>query len=362
MAKNFFSTLVASIKQLFSSNKKAFDEPLEQSVEKDVIEEEVPALVKQTKNKADVLIFDTKKRIFVVKKRCHTVAVYDPKAFKISTQIINETPTSIQFSQLLSGDCQPFSGNWFHAEQTDMGLYCQKTGVFYLHDNEKKTIQTIKNKFHNPEHEIVPITGDWLGDGKKSIGVFNKTTSTFYIKTTAKESTKDKIFSFGSQKQQGIPLIGDWNGDGKDTIGLYLPKEGVFFLHNSLDECTQADMNFHFGPQNSNVKPIVGDWNGDGKDTIGLYNPEQGLFFLHNKNEGTENLDYSFHFGPVNQNLIPLVGDWNGQGQSGIGLFDSEESTFYLTQSLTGGRAELQFKFPQETMPSQPFIISYIAK
>ena len=363
MIKDYFSATLKALKKFISFKKEKqisnVDEEARNTTSDSNAHHAVPVL-SQTKSKADVLVFDTKKRIFVVKKRCHTVAIYNPENYKITTQKINEEPSSIQFSELLKGNCLPFSGNWFHAEQTDMGLYCSETGTFYLHDSEKKTIQTIKNKFHIPEHGIIPITGDWLGNGKKSIGVFNKTTATFFIKITAKESTEDKVFSFGSKKHDGIPLIGDWNGDGKDTIGLYLPKQGVFFLHNDLDECLKADINFHFGPQNSTYKPIVGDWNGDGKDTIGLYDSEQGLFLLNNKNEGTDKVDYAFHFGPQKIGLIPVEGDWNGEGQSGVGLYDPEKAIFYLTQKLSGGAAEMEFEFPKETS-NIPFVISYIA-
>ena len=356
MIKKYLSTLLKKKKQSVFSTAVNNDE---QEINTDnFIKAEQPPT--QTKNKADVLVFDTKKRIFVVKKRYHTAAVYDPENYKIISKKQNGEQSTTDFQALLSGDCLPFSGNWYHAEQTDIGLYCLETGVFYLHNSEKNTIQTIQNKFHNKQQNIVPITGDWFGDGKKSIGVFNKTNSTFFIKITVKEDAEDKVFSFGSQEYECIPLVGDWNGDGKETIGLYLPKQGVFFLHNSLDECITADMSFHFGPQNSNFIPLVGDWGGNGKDTLGLYDPEQGLFFLHNKNEGTDKADYSFHFGPTNKNLIPVVGDWKGKGKTGVGIYDPDNSVFYLTQKLAGGSAELEFSFSKTAM-QQPFITSYIA-
>jgi len=314
----------------------------------------------QTKNKADVLVFDTQKRIFVVKKRYYAVAVYNSENHKIISKKENGEQSTTEFQTVASGKCLPFSGNWYHAEQTDMGLYCLETGTFHLYNSKNNTIQTIQNKFHDKQQDIIPITGDWLGDGKKSIGVFNKTNSTFFIKTTVKEGAENKVFSFGSQDYECTPLVGDWNGDGKETIGLYLPKQGVFFLHNSLDECITADMSFYFGPQNSKYIPLVGDWNGDGKDTLGLYDPEQGLFFLHNKNEGADNVDYSFHFGAANKNLIPVVGDWKGKGKTGVGIYDPDNSVFYLTQTLAGGSAELEYLFSKTAM-QQPFITSYIA-
>lgn len=369
MPLKYLSDVLNTLKQRVFPKRKSLNDYLDEDEKNDEELEEDEALVpslstapQQTKNKADVLTFDTKKRIFVVKKRCQSVALYNPKNFKISSIKADETITTLQFKQLINGNCHPFSGNWYHAEQTDMGLYCTETGTFYLHNSEKKTIQTIQNKFHNKQHEAIPITGDWLGNGQKSIGVFNNTTSTFFIMTSVKEESEDKVFSFGSPEHKAIPLIGDWNGDGHDTIGLYLPKQGVFFLHNSLDECLSADISFHFGPQNSDLKPLVGDWNGDGQDTIGLYNPEHGLFFLHNTNEGTDKLDYSFNFGPMNKDLYPVVGDWQGKGKSGVGLYDAENFTFYLRQTLTSGPAEMEFKFPKETNPSLPFVISFIAK
>lgn len=362
MIYNRLTVFFKNIKKKFSSLKPESEisfatETLVENSEKD----EQDPIPSQSKNKADVLTFDTKRRIFVLKKRHHSVAVYDPKNYAISSIKTDEKPQTINFVKTLTEHCLPFSGNWFHAEQTDMGLYCTKKGEFILYNSENKTLQTIKNKFHHVQHKIEPITGDWLGNGKKSIGVFDNTIATFFIKTTAKEDTEDKVFSFGSEHYEGIPLVGDWNGDGKETIGLYLAKQGVFFLHNSLEGCEKADMNFHFGPENARMIPLVGDWNGDGKDTIGLYSPEQGLFFLHNKNEGTENLDYAFHFGPTKSNIIPIVGDWNGEGKSGVGVFDPDTLTFYLSQNLTGGSAEMKFKFKDKNLGSIPFIFGYVA-
>ena len=234
MIKKIISAPFKMLKQaVFSKDEKANiskDEDIEANTTDDPSKEHSPPIQSQTKNKADVLVFDTKKRIFVVKKRCYAVAIYDFENYKIISKKENEEQRTIQFKELLKGTCLPFSGNWFHAEQTDMGLYSTETGAFYLHNNEKNTIQTINNNFHSKEHETVPITGDWLGNGKKSIGIFNRTISTFFIKTTAKEDTEDIVFSFGSEEYDCIPLIGDWNGDEKDTIGLYLPKQGVFFF------------------------------------------------------------------------------------------------------------------------------------
>lgn len=325
-----------------------------------VVNEPITETAAPLKNKTDVLVFDPKRRIFIVKKRLQTIALYDPTANLIRIKRHDGTEQRIPFEAALSDHSLPLAGYWYQPEHCDVGVYCSARGAFFLNHSQTGKRQIIESRISKTDRTMIPIVGDWQGNGMHSIGLYDIETSIFLIKPKANEDQSDLLFSFGSNQHASIPLVGDWNGDGKDSIGLYLPEAGVFFLHNTLDSCLSADMNFHFGPIQSDIIPLVGDWNGDGLDSIGLYSPEQGLFYLHNKNEGAEKADHTFYFGPAQPDLKPLIGDWNGTGKTRIGVYNPVSATCYLANDLSSGYADLVLNFGNASPLAIPFIISYL--
>jgi hypothetical protein len=359
------------IKKLFTKNKRgrhesnnsgeqdeqSFDDLSSDSA---AVNEPVTETAAPLKNKTDVLVFDPKRRIFIVKKRLQTVALYDPTANLIRIKRHDGTEQRIPFEAALSDHSLPLAGYWYQPEHCDVGVYCSARGAFFLNHSQTGKRQTIESRIFNTDRIMMPVVGDWYGNGMHSIGLYDTETATFLIKSQVSEDKNDIVFSFGSNQHSSIPLTGDWNGDGKDSVGLYLPEAGVFFLQNTLEECLSADMNFHFGPPNSDMLPLVGDWDGDGLDSIGLYSPGQGLFYLHNKNEGADKIDHSFYFGPAQPGLKPLIGDWNGMKKTSIGVFDPTSATCYLANALAGGHADLVLRFDKASPLSIPFVVSYL--
>jgi hypothetical protein len=362
------------IKKFFKKNKRDHNAPHESdnsevqnaqsfndiSSDSTVVNEPITKTAAPLRNKTDALVFDSKRRIFVIKKRLQTVALYDPAAHLIRIKYHDGTEQRIPCEAALSERSLPLAGYWYQPEHCDVGLYCSAHGAFFLNHSQNSKRQIIESRIFNTDRIMMPVVGDWQGNGMQSIGLYDTETATFLIKSQVSEDKNDVVFSFGSNLHSSIPLTGDWNGDGKDSVGLYLPESGVFFLHNTLEECLSADMNFHFGPPNSGMLPLVGDWNGDGLDSIGLYSPEQGLFYLHNKNEGADKIDHAFHFGPAQPGLKPLIGDWNGTKKTSIGVFDPASVTCYLTNALSGGHADLVLSFNGASPLSIPFVVSYL--
>lgn len=348
--------------RLESNNSEAQDDQLSHDISPDSAAADKPVAdtTAPLKNKTDVLVFDPQRRIFIVKKRLQTIALYDPTANLIRIKKHDGTEQRIPFEAALSDRSLPLAGYWYQPEHCDVGVYCSARGAFFLNHSQNGKRQTIESRIFNTDRIMMPVVGDWYGNGMHSIGLYDTETATFLIKSQVSEDKNDIVFSFGSNQHSSIPLTGDWNGDGKDSVGLYLPEAGVFFLHNTLEECLSADINFHFGPTHSDMLPLVGDWDGDGLDSIGLYSPAQGLFYLHNKNEGGDKIDHCFYFGPAHPGLKPLIGDWNGMKKTSIGVFDPISATCYLTNTLSGGHADLVLRFDKASPLSIPFVVSYL--
>lgn len=350
-----------AIKKFFQKKRaQAEPSPVEESVL--VTESSIDAItedaVKAQKGRT-VMVFDTKKRIFVVKKRVARVALYNPSTQSIlfkhkNTERVVNVPLEKDALTL------PLSGCWFDKETCHIGFYQPGLEYFYLMQDESlKPIRIDAKQFKGvgDYEKMLPLSGFWFDSEIETIGLYDPSSALFLLKHQDENNQQGRVFQYGPFKNHMQPLVGDWSGEGKDSVGLYDAESGVFFLKGTLESSDKQDINFHFGPPKNEMIALSGDWNGTGSDKIGLYSPKDGLFFLMHANQGAEQADVSCYFGPAGKSLIPLVGDWAGEGQDGIAVYDPQTGTAYLKNHCVSGDADRVIQFSEFEPESKPLVV-----
>ena len=336
----------------FFPKKKIEPEPIDVEENK---RSKIESNIKPQSKKNEVLIFDQKKRIFVVKKRISEVALYFPDTKKVLIKHSNNSESEITFSSSISDKASPVSCRWNNDEIGSIALYDPNTTQFFIKKpNGDEKIITFN--LNNEEEKLIPLTGHWGSDKKSSVGLYSIKNGLFYLK----EATADNVSALTTFKYEEkhekkhekiIPLMGDWNGNGSDDIGFYDQKETVFYLHDA----EHAGFKFGNAKINNPVTPLVGKWDDSGKDNIGTYNAENGVFMLRYEHDTVITVDH-FRFGPINKMTTPLVGDWDGSGTDKIALYNNDSATVHLSLNLSNKENNCYFIFSKTTKNNIPFV------
>ncbi len=314
-----------------------------------------------TKNpQQTVLVFDTQKRVFVVKKRVARVALYNPTHHNILFKDPKDIETRVHIPLEKEQHALPISGFWFDKETCHIGLYApQLEKIFLLKEQQLKNIRIDAKQFVGvgDYEKMLPISGFFFDTDIATIGLYDPSSALFLLKHNDANQQQGTVFQYGPFKNNMQVIIGDWIGNGKDSVGLYDADTGVFFLKGNVEDNSKEDINFHFGPNNSDMQALSGDWDATGRDKVGLYSAKDGLFFLKNTNTSAENENISCYFGPKGEHLLPLVGDWAGEGQDGIGVYDPQTGTAYLKNQGNSGDADSVIQFSEFEEKSMPFVV-----
>ncbi|MCF7970363.1 MAG: hypothetical protein K9L22_04270 [Methylococcaceae bacterium] len=306
-----------------------------------------------------VLVFDTKTRVFVVKKRVARIALYNPSTQTVLFKNKEGEERALSIPLEKGQSALPLSGCWFDKEACNIGFYLPGLEYFYLvQDKTLKPIRIDAKQFKGvgDYDKMLPLSGFWFDPEIETIGLYDPSSALFLLKHQD-ESNKGSVFQYGPFKNHMQPLVGDWYGQGIDSVGLYDADSGVFFLKGTLEGSDKQDINFHFGPPKSEMIALSGDWNGTGVDKIGLYSSKDGLFFLMHANKGAEQADVSCYFGPAGKSQIPLVGDWAGEGQDGLAIYDPQVGIAYLKNNCVSGDADMAIQFSVFEPESIPLVV-----
>ena len=152
------------IKKFFKKNKRDHNAPHESdnsevqddqsfndiSSDSTVVNEPITKTAAPLKNKTDALVFDSKRRIFVIKKRLQTVALYDPVAHLIRIKYHDGTEQRIPCEAALSERSLPLAGYWYQPEHCDVGVYCSAQGAFFLNHSKTANGKSLKAGFLTP--------------------------------------------------------------------------------------------------------------------------------------------------------------------------------------------------------------------
>jgi len=238
------------------------------------------------------LVFDTKRRIFITKRKTSRLALWCPDKQQII--LVDEV-----------GE--------------------QKTFPVTLVFKEDET--------------VIPITGYWTENSEAGVGFYFPARGLFQLKNNIFQQgcESDLLFIFGPDTEQWQPIAGDWDADGIATIGLYDKENAKFLLQNEHKGAELGELEFHFGPRNYSWIPVAGDWNGDGRTTVGLYDAEEGIAMLQNAHEGGEQPDIRFVIADSQSHWQPIVGEWGDGGVDSLAFWDAETEQFHLRYSNENG-------------------------
>jgi len=358
-----YTNMFKAIKKFFQKNKpENKNHTIEEQpfVDKVGVGDTHPEVIQEDKPKKGrtVLAFDTKKRVFVVKKRVARIALYnsDTQTVLLKNQVGVESSINIPLDKTQTA--LPLSGCWFDKEECNIGFYFPQLEHFYLlKDQHLKSIRVDAKQFKGvgDYDRMIPLSGFWFDPELETIALYDPCSALFLLKH--QKDDQGAVFQYGPLKNHMQPIVGDWYGEGMDSVGLYDAESGVFFLKAAIEATVKQDISFHFGPCNSQMIPLSGDWEGTGMDKVGLYSAEDGLFFFLHSNPGTEQETSSCYFGPVGQGMIPLVGDWAGEGQEGIAIYDPQTGTAYLKNKGTSGDADMTIQFSTFDSKSVPIVV-----
>lgn len=282
------------IKKLFSKSSKQDKKPENLVMVKDdeQLDTEAPK-IKELKPQS-FIIFDTKRRIFVTKKKKSSVALFCPD----TQQVLLKN---------LSG--------------------------------EQITIPIALAKEDEP---AIPMSGYWTKKGESGIGFYFPKSALFQLKNDIyqKDKNHDFLFNFGPSTMSWQPIIGDWDADGLITVGLYEKEKAKFRLQNQHKGNAKGDIEFHFGPRDLDWIPLAGDWNGNGQSTVGLYDSEKRIAMLQNYHRGSLKPDIRFIIANAKPHWKPIVGDWGDNGYDTLAFWDSETKQFHLKHTNSNGPAD----------------------
>jgi len=314
-----------------------------------------------TKNpQQTVLVFDTQKRVFVVKKRVARVALYNPTHHNILLKDSTGVETKIHIPLEKGQLAFPISGFWFDKETCHIGLYAPQLEKFFLlKEQQLKNIRIDAQQFVGvgDYEKMMPISGFFFDAELATIGLYDPSSALFLLKHNDESQHQGTVFQYGPLKNNMQIIIGDWAAEGKESVGLYDADSGVFFLKGDIEGNAKDDINFHFGPSNSDMQALSGDWDASGHDKVALYFAKEGLFFLKNTNTSTENDNIACYFGPKGAHISPLIGDWAGDGQDGIGVYDAQTGIAYLKNKGSSGDADKIIQFSEFEEKSIPFVV-----
>jgi len=311
-----------------------------------------------------VLVFDTQKRIFVVKKRVARIALYHPESQTMSFKSLKGIETTLTIPLEKGHQAQPLSGFWFDKETCHIGLYVPSLEQFYLFkDQQLQNIKIDAQQFVGvgDYQNMVPVSGFLFDIDLETIGLYDPSSALFLLKHSDAKKDNSTIFQYGPFKNTMQVLIGDWTGSGLDSTGLYDAQSGVFFLKENLHVDTSEDINFHFGPCDSHMQALVGDWDASGYDKVALYLAEDGLFFLKTNNQVNDNSETHCYFGPQGKHIQAFVGDWTGIGHDGVGVYDKQSGTVYLKNDCISGNADIIIQFSKFEENSVPVVVYDLA-
>jgi len=100
--------------------------------------------------------------------------------------------------------CHNFSRPERLGSTTNVGVFRNSTGIWYLDTTQKGVIAT---SFHFGKTGDNPVVGDWNGNSVSDAGVFRPVTGTWYMDTT-KTGVVATSFQFG--KSGDLPVVGNW--------------------------------------------------------------------------------------------------------------------------------------------------------
>jgi len=209
----------------------------------------------------------------------------------------------------------PIHGRFDSREGDTVGLYDQKTGEFFLYDDNSPQLRPAQRFVFDPGPAAahigplnpVGLAGRWIGGELDTVGIYDNVTSTFQLRTSNTAGGADITFSFGAPGS--IPITGDWSGKGTDTVGVYDPKTGQFQLRDG-NGADAGVTSFAFGPVDAqNMWPVAGDWDGDGIDTIGVLDEANFVVYLRNSNSAGA-ADQTIEIERANWRWQPLGGKW----------------------------------------------------
>ncbi len=311
-------------------------------------------------NQRTVLVFDTKKRVFVVKKQVASVALYNPTQHHILLKDRKGMETTIHIPLEKGQLAFPISGFWFDKETCHIGLYAPQLEKFFLlKEQQLKSIRIDAKQFVGvgDYERMMPISGFFFDTELATIGLYDPSSALFLLKHNDENQHQGTVFQYGPFKNTMQVITGDWMSEGKESVGLYDADSGVFFLKGDIEDDSKEDINFHFGPSASDMQALSGDWDASGQDKVALYSAKEGLFFLKNTNTHIENDNIACYFGPKGAHMVPLVGDWQGEGQDGIGVYDSQTGSVYLKNKGSSGEADRVIQFSEFEEKSIPFVV-----
>src|SRR4051812_10366510 len=76
------------------------------------------------------------------------------------------------------------------------------------------------------------------GDEQTDLGVWRETDGTFYVRTSSTDWTSGITKQWGTSGDE--PLSGDYTGDGKDDFVVWRPSDGTWYIATSESDYTAS--------------------------------------------------------------------------------------------------------------------------
>ena len=143
---------------------------------------------------------------------------------------------------------QPVIGNWNGGHTSQVGVFRPSNNTFYLDSNGNGTFDAgtdISFTVAPPSGgNYIAVAGDWTKSGTTQVGLYDQNSGTFYLYDLSGNLTNTVQFIY---VPGALPVIGDWDGDGADDVGVWNATSSTFYLDSNGDyQWDAGDAQFTF--------------------------------------------------------------------------------------------------------------------